>query len=115
MSTIVGPLLFLIYINDLPHCLQTTTASMFADDTNLFCTGRTSADIEYKISKDQGRRKGGAQGGALPPLPFLKGGRGGAKVPFYKLWLFKNEQALAEVIICVNVESGGIAHTKMLP
>ena len=25
---------------------------MFADDTNLSCTGRTSADIEYKINKD---------------------------------------------------------------
>ena len=25
---------------------------MFANDTNLSCTGRTSADIEYKINKD---------------------------------------------------------------
>ena len=31
----------------------------------------------------QGRRKGGGggAGGASPPLPFSKGGRGGAKVP----------------------------------
>ena len=28
---------------------------------------------------------GGAQGGGLAPLPFLKGGRG-AKVPFYKVY-----------------------------
>ena len=28
-------------------------------------------------SRDAG--KGGAQGGGLPPLPFLKGGRGGGK------------------------------------
>jgi hypothetical protein len=43
----LGPLLFNLYINDLPNCLQTTKASMFADDTNLSCKGQSSADIEY--------------------------------------------------------------------
>ena len=32
--------------------LGTTMASTFADDTNLSCSGQTSADIEYKINKD---------------------------------------------------------------
>ena len=43
-----------------------------------------------------------------------KGGHRGAKVPFYKIYLFKNEQALAEVIICVKAESGVIARTEIL-
>ncbi|CAB3978356.1 Hypothetical predicted protein [Paramuricea clavata] len=48
----LGPLLFNLYINDLPNCLQTTKASMFADDTNLPCKEQSSADIECKLNRD---------------------------------------------------------------
>ena len=35
----LGPLLFLIYVNDLPNCLSFSNASLFANDTNLTTSG----------------------------------------------------------------------------
>ena len=48
----LGPLLFLIYINDFPNCLETTQSNLFADDTILSCQGQSSLDIEHKLNKD---------------------------------------------------------------
>ena len=48
----LGPMLFLLYINDLPHCLKTSKSMLLADDTNLSCDGLTSREIEAKLNTD---------------------------------------------------------------
>ena len=48
----LGPLLFLVYINDLPRCLSHSTTSMFADDTNLTTNGGSSDEVITKLNVD---------------------------------------------------------------
>ena len=51
-GSILGPLLFIICINDLPNCLKHTTPRMFADDTSLTAVGKTLNEAEEIANKD---------------------------------------------------------------
>ena len=51
-GSVLGPLLFLIYINDLYKCLAYSTAFHFADDTNLLVIGKTQKQLQKHMNID---------------------------------------------------------------
>ena len=49
-GSVLGPLLFTIYINDMPE-LAVTPIKLFADDTKLFGKSTSSQDTQYDLNK----------------------------------------------------------------
>ena len=52
-GSILGPLLFIIYINDLCQVSDTLKLTMFADDTNLFCSSNDIKTLFLNTNLEQ--------------------------------------------------------------
>ena len=46
----LGPLLFSIYINDMPNCSEKLCFKIFADDTNVFASARDLKSLEHLMN-----------------------------------------------------------------
>ena len=51
-GSILGPILFLIYMNDLEHFCIYSTPTFFADDTNLVITSKNKDTLEKLLSRE---------------------------------------------------------------
>ena len=51
-GSILGPLLFVLLVNDLPTVARKCSVLMYADDTVLFYSGKVAAAIEESLNED---------------------------------------------------------------
>ena len=51
-GSILGPLLFLVYINELPAVIEHSEVSLYADDTVLYCFSKEPHQLESKLNAD---------------------------------------------------------------
>ena len=51
-GSILGPLLFIIYINDMPRCLKHSHPILFTDDTTVYLIGKNITEL-YEMMNNE--------------------------------------------------------------
>ena len=54
-GSVLGPILFLIFINDLPYCLSKAKFTLFADDTTLAVQGNSLEELVGRLGEARSR------------------------------------------------------------
>ena len=68
-GSILGPLLFVIYMNDVPDVLEHCSVTLYADNTVLSFNSKSVTKIDLKLNSDLNRVKNWMQ---INQLTFIK-------------------------------------------
>ena len=99
-GSILGPLLFLIYINDLHTVGKHSLPILFADDTNLFLSGKNLDDMQTLLNEE------------LTEIDlWLKANKLSLNIKKTHYMLFKNH-GVTEKDICIKIENEPVTQVK---
>lgn len=50
-GSVLGPLIFLLFVNDVPDYIKADSITLFAIDTSMGVSGRTKKELEMKCNR----------------------------------------------------------------
>ena len=50
-GSVLGPLLFLIYVNDINRHVHLGACNLYADDSLVYCSGSTMSELKHSIQQ----------------------------------------------------------------
>ena len=90
-GSVLGPILFIIYINDICNVSDVVKCVLFADDTNIFCSERNLTDLQLTLNRELGKL-----------FVWFSVNKLSLNVSKTNYILFRNRSADTDLHICIN-------------